>query len=94
MLLLVTNIKNVLTSLQNNGFTLSQVVKDFVKSKVYAIPENYQAIAGVMILPIFSMISFWIEIFASNRWAPRVLIFILVVLNMLALLIFPLILSF
>lgn len=66
----------------------------FVKSKVYEIPENYQAIAGVFTLPFFSMISFWIEILASKRWFPRALIYILICANLLMLLIFPLILSF
>ena len=70
------------------------MVTEFVKSKVYAIPENYQAIAGCLTLPMFTMISFWIEILASKRWVPRSVVFMFVVLNLLALLVFPLILSF
>ena len=94
LLLLITNIKNVLIMNRQHGFTLSTVLYEFIESKVYAIPENYQTIAGLFTLPIFSANSYWIEIIATYKGFNRVILFILITLNQIALLTYPMILSF
>jgi hypothetical protein len=63
LLLMITNVKHVLISFQNNGFTLSKVYKQFVESKVYGDISNYQTIAGLLLMPIFTANSYWIEVF-------------------------------
>jgi hypothetical protein len=55
--------------------------------------ENYQTIAGLFTLPIFTQISFWIEILATKRVSDYVIIS-LIILNLSALLAFPIIFSF
>ena len=67
---------------------------EFIGRKVYAIPENYQTVAGIFILPIFSACSFWIEIFASLRILPEIGILILILINISALLIYPIVFSY
>lgn len=94
ILLVITNIKNVLVSLDQQGFTLTQVVTSFIGSKVYEIPENYQTLAGLFILPLFSAITYWIEIFATFRILPERGIVILIVINVAALLIYPIYFSY
>jgi len=66
----------------------------FIGSKVYAIPENYQTIAGILILPLFSAITYWIEIFATFKILPEFAIGIIIVINISALLIYPIYFSY
>lgn len=65
LLLFVTNLKNVLMSLEMNGFTLARVTKELFSSNIYSIPDNYICAAGFTMLPIFPAISFWIEYVAT-----------------------------
>jgi hypothetical protein len=94
LLLLITNIKNVLIMNREHGFTLTKVLYDFIESKVYAIPENYQTIAGIFTLPIFTANSYWIEIMASHKSFSRIILFLLILINQIALLTYPMVLSF
>jgi hypothetical protein len=93
MLLLITNIKNVLTSLQQNGFTLSQVVFGFAEKKLYAIPENYLTLGGWMVLPLFAVVSYFVE-YLATKGVPRLIVFLLILANQLALLAFPIYFSY
>jgi hypothetical protein len=94
LLLAVTNIKNVILSLQQHGFLLRSVLQEFLSSRIYTKVENYQTIAAIFTLPAFNAISFWIEVYASNRDASRTLVFLLVVLNQAVLLLYPIGVSF
>ena len=94
LLLFITNVKNVLIMNRQHGFQLTSVFKSFVESKVYAIPENYQTIAGLFTLPIFTANSYWIEIMATYKGFSRIILFTLITLNQVALLTYPMILSF
>mmetsp|Transcript_1339 Transcript_1339/g.1737 ORF Transcript_1339/g.1737 Transcript_1339/m.1737 type:complete len:401 (+) Transcript_1339:614-1816(+) len=93
LLLVITNVKHVMTSVNEHGFALTDEFTKFVDSKIYFFPENYQTIAGLLTLPAFTVFSFWIEILAANRAHKRV-VFFLIVLNICTLLLFPIILSF
>jgi len=66
----------------------------FIGSKVYEIPENYQTLAGILILPLFSAITYWIEIFATFRILPEFAIVIIILMNISALLIYPIYFSY
>jgi len=91
MLLLITNIKNVLTSLQQNGFTLREVVMNFIEAEFK--PENYVTLGGWMMLPIFGVISFVVEYLAARNLNSS-LVFILIVINQVSLLTFPIVFSY
>jgi len=93
LLLVITNIKNIITSLTKYGFTLSEEVNNFLDSEIYLYFENYQTILGLLCLPAFTALSFWIEILASKK-VSKPLIFVLIVANIVMLLTFPIILSF
>ena len=41
LLLIITNVKHVLISFKENGFTLSKVYKEFVDSKLFEDISNY-----------------------------------------------------
>jgi hypothetical protein len=94
LLLFITNVKNVLISYKLHGFQLKSVLNNFMDSKVYAIPDNYQTVAGLFTLPIFTANSYWIEILATYKNFPRKILFVLIFLNITALLVYPMILSF
>jgi hypothetical protein len=70
------------------------VLYEFIESKVYVIPENYQTIAGLFTLPIFTANSYWIEILATYKGFSRIVLFTLIIMNQIALLTYPMILSF
>lgn len=49
--------------------------------------------AGLFTLPIFTAISYWIEIFASWK-TNRIVVWVLIFINQVVLLVFPIVLSF
>lgn len=80
LLLMVTNVKNVLVSVKSNGFTLAKAIDQLIESKFYEDLSNYETISGLFILTIFTAVSFWIEIIASWR-VHRYIICTLIILN-------------
>lgn len=94
LLLFVTNLKNIIISIESNGFTLARVTKELVESNIYAIPDNYICAAGFTMLPIFPAISFWIEYVATFQQVSRPIVFALIFTNLVGLLLFPVWLSF
>lgn len=93
MLLIITNIKNVLTSLNSHGFTLTGEILKFVESRVYEIPENYKTIGAVFAMSIFPLLSYLIEKLAASTGS-NLLITLLIILNQIALLTYPMVISF
>ena len=78
MLLFITNLKNILTSFRDNGFTLKEALGDFIKSKVgFDIPAYSYPFAGILFLGVFIIFSFWIEVLATTK-CNRVVIFVLI----------------
>jgi hypothetical protein len=60
---------------------------------VLSDPANYQTFAGFIMLSSFAVFSYWIELLAATN-VSRYLIFILVCINLTALLIYPIFVSF
>ena len=56
--------------------------------------ENYQTIAAIASLPLFAIFAFYIELLAAIPSVNRFLICILIILNMILVIIFPIIVSF
>uniref|UniRef100_A0A7S3CIE8 O-acyltransferase n=1 Tax=Strombidium rassoulzadegani TaxID=1082188 RepID=A0A7S3CIE8_9SPIT len=94
LLLVITNIKNIIMSYQQHGFVLSHVIQDYIRSGVYKVPENYETISAILTIPIFTAIAFWIEILASNQHTSRHLVFSLILLSQVCLLSFPIYVSY
>ena len=55
--------------------------------------QNYQTFAGLFTLPIFTAISYWLEIMATTRFS-RVILYFLIVTNLLSLLTFAIVFSY
>ena len=85
ILLLVTNIKNIMLTYKNYGFTLKDVVDEIFVNRVFETLENYESIAAVMILGVFVILSYWIEVLASSK-VNQYVIMALIFLNEAALL--------
>jgi hypothetical protein len=66
---------------------------EFAQKEIHKIPANYVSIAAWFTIPIFPAISFWIETLASYQGFNRFFIFILILINILLILIFPVWLS-
>lgn len=94
LLIVCTNVKNVLESLDNEGFTLVEHTKNLINARVHAMPSNYVSIAGMLTLPAIPAFSFWIEYMATYKSFPRLLIFVFILINILICLVFPIWLSF
>lgn len=94
LLVIVTNIKNVLVSLEKEGFTLKQLTNKVLENNVFGQASNYVCIMGMVSLPAIPAFSFWIEYFASIKSFPRLAIFWMIVLNVCLCLGFPVWLSF
>lgn len=82
-----------MNSIDKHGINLVYLTRKAIGAQIYAIPENYATICGLLTLPTFTVVSFWIEILAAEK-TNRSLIFGLVFLNQFALWVFPLWLSF
>lgn len=67
ILLVVTNIKNILINYKNYGFTLADVIDELIVSKVFDTIENYESIAAIIILFVFVLFSYWIEKLAAMK---------------------------
>ena len=92
ILLVTTNLHNILESLFAYGFTLKKCYDFIQDSKYLRTLENYQTMAGLFTLPLFTILAYSIEILASTR-CPRLIIFLLIVTNLICLLIYPIIFS-
>lgn len=94
MLLVITNIKNVLVSLNQNGFTLTGELIVLYENNFYVTtPANINCILAIIAMTIFPAISYCIELIATTgcSW---VFINLLSVLNITALILYPLVVSF
>ena len=92
LLLITTTAHKVLLSLDRYGFELARIYNELVASQYLNRIENYQTVAALLCLPAFTGVSFWLEILASTRF-PRVPLFILIALNLIGLLVFPVVIS-
>lgn len=91
LLLFITSLKNIVISCRDNGFTLKQVVIDYIKAGTYTNPSVSYTVAGIMFLSVFIMISFWIEVLGTTR-VNKAFVFILIASNLCALVVFPIVL--
>lgn len=94
LLLLVTNIRNILISIQKRGFTLRETAYQFVESKWYLQKESERTIGGIINLMFFTLLSFFLEIVASYDKMNRHLLFVFIVINQIVILIYPLVISY
>ena len=86
---------NILISIDNHGFTLKNLYLEFLEKRELVLkPENFQTIAGLLTLPFFTCTSYWIEILATYPAMPRVLLHLLISINLVSLLVFPIAFSF
>lgn len=66
LILLTYTFRAVIDSLDKHNFVLFKEISDFLRSGILEEPENYQTFAAFLILTVFPVISFWIEIAAAN----------------------------
>ena len=94
ILMVITNVKNVIMSFRDNGNMIKAAWVDFLESKSYLNLENYYAMSALFTLPFFTASAYWIEIIASKRWVYRPFVWWLIALNQVVLLGFPIVFSF
>jgi hypothetical protein len=68
-------------------------MSEFAKQKILEAPEISKTIAALMLLPVFTINSYWIEVLASKKCS-NTFVYFLIILNLTALVVFPLVLSF
>ena len=93
ILLVLTNIRNIMISLKRNGFTLSQVLTNYYETRKEFMPKIYNDLALILLIPVFVLITYWIEYFASKKVNKYVIVFLTIV-NQTALLAYPIAASF
>lgn len=94
LLLMVTNIRTFLTSIQKRGFTLREHTQRFIESEWYLEKAQWRTIVGIFNLAFFAMLSFVLELIASFDKVNRHLLLALIVINQIVVLIYPLAISF
>ena len=93
LLLVTSGVHKALVSLHQNGFVIGDVYDKIMQSGYLSRVENYQTMAALAGMVIFTAFSYWIEILATTR-CPRAIVFSLIFINLSALLAYPVICSF
>ena len=93
MLLLTYMTHNIFISLEENGFTL-RLVWELATSEAMTRIDNYQTITALLIMPVFTCFSYWIEILGSYPNFPRKVLGFLIITNLIGVLVFPIYFSF
>lgn len=89
LLLITYNLRAIVFSLKEHNFILLNVVDDFIKSGVMKDPLNYSTGLATLLGGSFIWISYLIEKLAGARILNNTIVNFLVILNMTALLIYP-----
>lgn len=93
ILLLTYNFHSILESLDLQGLQFTKYYQELKDSKYVTDIQNYQTFAGICTLPIFTAISYWLEILAATRFN-RVVLYFLIVVNLVSLLTFAIVFSY
>lgn len=93
LLLVVVNVKNVLTSLREKGFTLKDVFDGIFNSRELGRTENHLTQGVILSLALFVLFSFIIEKMAANDFVGTPLL-VLVLINLALTLVWPMVAVF
>eukprot|EP00347_Sterkiella_histriomuscorum_P005011 403358242 len=88
LILLSYTVRAVVQSLEEHDF-----INDYIASGVMRDPANYQTGAALLFILTFPVISFWIELLATQQ-VNRKMIYFMIVTNMLVSLVFPVVASY
>lgn len=93
LILLSYTFRQLIQNFQKYNFRLIKEFQDFWQSGNLTDPANYQTLSSLIILLVFPINAYWIELLASTN-ANRQFIFFLIVLNIAANFAYPLIVSY
>lgn len=91
LLLMSYHVRMVLTDLNERGFALKQLIFEVWNDRQEFRPSDYTTIYFIMSLPFFSGFSYLIEKLAASGLAKGLVIDILLTLNLVANLVYPIV---
>lgn len=89
LLLITYNLRAIVSSLKEHDFILINVFDDIIKSGLMRDPQNYSTGLATILGGLFVWVSYLIEKLAGHRILNNTITNLLVILNMTALLIYP-----
>ena len=89
LLLITYNIRAMIDSIEEHNFIFIDELRTTLKTNYLKEPYNYQTLAALFSLPLFSCNAFWIEVMAATN-VNRLIIYVLIWINIIMLFLFPL----
>ena len=94
LILLTYTVRAMIENYNQYGNRLWRDVSTFLKSDYWMHPENYMTLCATMLLPLFLLFAYVIELLASKNWFPRIIVFVFIVINLCASIVYPVLVSF